>query len=217
MHPDNENLRNRRDRTTLSTRTKETGFSHLDRVCLCGVFADVFSGRIVGGPKSAPLETNLLPLQAPNMAARAASEDPTGPINHSERGSNYVSLKYMDAIIELVGTPSFGSKGDRLDNGLAESQFFLFTTELTKNRHSGRNVLQVDLAKLEWACWLNNKLLRSEHDYQTPAEIEAADSPQTNPVSATARHRKTYKGHPGQFTLLKMPNYRLIEILSRRD
>ena len=95
---------------------------------------DVFSRKIVGWSVSSTLKTDMLPLQALNMAAWIVSDDLTGLVHHSDRGSNYVSLAYTDRIVELGGTPSVGSKGDSYDNALAESQFALFKTELIRKR-----------------------------------------------------------------------------------
>jgi len=124
------------------------------------------------------------------MAAWNVSDDLTGVIHHSDRGSNYVSLAYTDRIVELGGTPSVGSKGDSYDNALAESQVALFKTELIKKRRPWRTVEQVELATLEWVWWFNNQRLHSELDYRTPAEVEAEYYAQNNTVSAPAIHGK---------------------------
>ena len=76
---------------------------------------DVFSRKIVGWSVSSTLKTDMLPLQALNMAAWMVSDDLTGLVHHSDRGSNYVSSTYTDRIVELGGTPSVGSKGDSYD------------------------------------------------------------------------------------------------------
>jgi len=148
----------RRGRTTFTTKPKKTDSYPADKVnrqfvatqpCQLWVadityvatwsgFAyvafvtDVFSRKIVGWSVSSTLKTDMLPLQALNMAAWMVSDDLTGLVHHSDRGSNYVSLTYTDRIIELGGTPSVGSIGDSYDNALAESQFALFKTELIK-------------------------------------------------------------------------------------
>ena len=95
---------------------------------------DLFSRKIVGASVSSTLKTEMLSLQALNMAAWMVSDDLTGLVHHSDRGRNYVSLTYTDRIVELGGTPSVGSKGDSYDNALAESQFALFKTEVIKKQ-----------------------------------------------------------------------------------
>ena len=207
----------RRGRTTFTTKTKTSDSYPLDRVhrqfhadcpnqlwvadityvatwqgfAYVAFVTDVFSRKIVGWSVSSTLKTDMLPLQALNMAAWMVSDDLTGLVHHSDRGFNYVSLAYTDRIVELGGTPSVGSKGDSNDNALAESQFALFKTELIKKRSPWRTVEQVELATLEWVWWFNNQRLHSELDYQTPAEVEAEYYAQRNPVSATAEHGNT--------------------------
>ena len=160
------------------------------QVAYVAFVTDVFSPKIVGWSVSETLKTDMLPLQALDMAAWMVSDDPTGLVQPSDRGSNYVSLTYTDRIVELGGTSSVGSKGDSYDNAMAESHFALFRTELIKKRRPWRTIEQVELATLEWVWWFNNQRLHSELDYQTPAEIEAAYYAQTNPVIATATHGK---------------------------
>lgn len=152
---------------------------------------DVFSRKIVGWSVSSTLKTDMLPLQALNMAAWMVSDDLTGLVHHSDRGSNYVSLAYADRIVELGGTPSVGSKGDSFDNALAESQFALFKTELIKKRRPWRTVEQVELATLEWVWWFNNQRLHSEIGNVPPIEIEQAYYAEKDPVLATVSHGNT--------------------------
>lgn len=92
----------------------------------------------------------MLPLKALNMAAWYVSDDLTGLVHYSDRGSNYVSLTYTDRIVELGGAPSVGSKGESYDNAMAESQFGLFKKKLIRNQRPRRSVETVELATLEW-------------------------------------------------------------------
>jgi putative transposase len=71
-------------------------------------------------------------------------------VHHSDQGSNYVSPNYTDRITELGGTRSVGSKDDKHNNALPESQFALFKTELIKKRRPWKTVEQEKLAALEW-------------------------------------------------------------------
>lgn len=103
-------------------------------------------------------------MQPLYMGVGRVSDDLTGLVRHSDCGSNYVSLTYMDRILELGGTPSVGSKGDSYNKALAESQFAPFKTELIKKRRFWMTVWQVELAPLEWAWRFNNQRLRSEID-----------------------------------------------------
>jgi len=206
----------KRGKTTFTTRTKPAGSYSSDKVnrtfratnpsqlwiadityvarwsrfAYVAFVPDFFSRTIVGWSVSSSLKTDMLPLQALNMAAWNVSDDLTGLIHHSDRGSNYVSLTYTDRILELGGTPSVGSKGDSYDNALAESQFALFETELIKKRRPWRTVGQVEWATLEWMWWFNNQRLHSGLDYRTPAEVEVAVYAEQDPVLATATHGK---------------------------
>ena len=139
---------------------------------------------------SSTLKTEALPLQALDMAVWNVSDDLTGFVHHSDRGSNYVSLTHTDRIVELGGTPSVGSKGESYDNALAESQFALFKTELIKKRRPWRTVEQVELANLEWVRWFNNQRLHSEIDNVPPIEMEQEYYAEKVPVLATAGNGK---------------------------
>jgi len=207
----------RRGKTTFTTRSKTTDTYPTDKVnrqfqadrpnqlwvadityvatwqgfAYVAFVTDVFSRKIVGWSVSSTLKTDMLPLQALNMAAWMVTDDLTALVHHSDRGSSYVSLAYTDRIVELGGTPSVGSKGDSYDNAMAESQFALFKTELIKKRRPWRSVEQVELATLEWVWWFNNQRLHSELDYRTPTEVEAEYYAKKDPVLATAIHGNT--------------------------
>ena len=206
----------KRGKTTFTTKTKTSDSYPLDRVqrqfvgerpnqlwvsdityvatwvgfAYVAFVADVLSRKIVGWSVSSTLKTEDLPLQALDMAVWNVSDDLTGLVHHSDRGSNYESLTYTDRIVELGGTPSVGSKGASCDNALAESQFALFKTELIKKRRPWRTVEQVELATLEWVWWFNNQRLHSEIGNVPPIEIEQAYYAEKDPVLATASHGK---------------------------
>jgi len=135
---------------------------------------DVFSRRIVGWRVASTLKTDVLPLQALDMAAWDAGGDLAGLVHHADHGSNYLAVVYTDRIVELGARPSTGSVGDSYDNALAEAVNGLFKTELIRRRGPWRTVEQVELATLEWVWWWNNQRLHGELDYRTPIEIEQA-------------------------------------------
>jgi len=135
---------------------------------------DVFSRRIVGWRVASTLKTDVLPLQALDMAAWDAGGDLAGLVHHADHGSNYLAGVYTDRIVELGAKPSTGSVGDSYDNALAEAVNGLFKTELIRRRGPWRTVEQVELATLEWVWWWNNARLHGELDYRTPIEIEQA-------------------------------------------
>ena len=94
-------------------------------------------------------------------------------IHHSDRGSQYLSVRYTDRLAELGVTGSVGSRGDSFDNALAETVNGLFKTELIKRRGPWRSVEQVELATLEWVDWWNHRRLHSALSGRSPAEHEA--------------------------------------------
>ena len=141
----------------------------------------------------------MLPLQALIMVAWMVTDDLTGLVHHSDRGSNCGSLAYTDRIVERGRTPSITSKGDSYDIALAEPQFALFKTELVRKRRLCRSVELVELATLEWVWWFKNQHLHSLFDYRTPAEVEAEHYAEKDPARATASHGKTKEQNPGRW------------------
>lgn len=149
--------------------------------------ADVYSRRIVGFNVASTLKTEILPLQALNMAARAAGGDLTGLTHHSDHGSNYMAMVYTDRIVELGAVPSTGTVGDSYDNALAEAVNNLYKTELIRQQGPWRTVEQVELATAGWVSWWNHQRLHGELDMRTPLEVETAyyaDHESASPATA---------------------------------
>lgn len=94
-------------------------------------------------------------------------------IHHSDRGSQYVSLRYSEWLTEVGIEPSVGSVGDSYDNALAETTNGLYKAEVI-HRRSWRNREQVELATLDWVHWFNHKRLLGPIGHIPPAEAEAA-------------------------------------------
>ncbi|TDT28449.1 transposase InsO family protein [Naumannella halotolerans] len=134
---------------------------------------DVFSRRIVGWSVRSTMTTEALPLEALQMATWNRGEL-SGLTHHSDRGSQYVSLRYTDTLAELGIAGSVGSVGDSYDNALAETINGLYKTELIRQRRPWKTVEQVELATLEYVWWFNHRRLHSELSYRTPIEVEAA-------------------------------------------
>jgi transposase InsO family protein len=95
-------------------------------------------------------------------------------VHHSDRGTQYVSIRYTERLAEAGIEPSVGSKGDSYDNALAESVIGLFKTEVIWRRGPWRSVEDVEFATLEWVAWFNTRRLLGPIGYRTPAEHEAA-------------------------------------------
>ena len=118
---------------------------------------DVFSRRIVGWRVSNTLRSDLA-LDALEMAIwTRQAEDLTGLIHHSDRGVQYLSIRYTERLAAEGAVTSVGSKGDSYDNAMAESIIGLYKTELIHNEHYGpwRTVEDVELATLSWVHWWN--------------------------------------------------------------
>ncbi|WP_244927258.1 IS3 family transposase [Microbacterium sediminis] len=135
---------------------------------------DVYSRRIVGWNVAATLRSEILPLQALDMAAWNVGGRLDGLIHHADHGSNYTAMVYTERIVELGAVPSTGTVGDSFDNAMAEAVNNLYKTELIRQRGPWRTVEQVELATLEWVWWWNNSRLHGELDMRTPAEVEEA-------------------------------------------
>jgi len=135
---------------------------------------DVYSRRIVGWNVASMLRSEILPLQALNMAAWAADGKLDELIHHSDHGSNYLAVVYTDRIVELGAKPSTGTVGDSFDNAMAEAVNGLYKTELIRQQGPWRTVEQVELATLEYVWWWNNQRLHGELDMRTPIEVEQA-------------------------------------------
>jgi putative transposase len=96
-----------------------------------------------------------------------------GLVHHSDRGAQYVSIKYTERIVEAGIEPSVGSVGDSYDNTLAETVIGLFKTEVMHRRGPWRNLEAVEFATLEWVDWFNNRRLLEPIGNIPPAEAEA--------------------------------------------
>nr|WP_282007440.1 IS3 family transposase [Escherichia coli] len=131
---------------------------------------DVFAGYIVGWRVSSSMETTFV-LDALEQALWARR--PSGTIHHSDKGSQYVSLAYMERLKEAKLLASTGSTGDSYDNAMAESINGLYKAEVI-HRKSWKNRAEVELATLTWVDWYNNRRLLERLGHTPPAEAEKA-------------------------------------------
>jgi transposase InsO family protein len=93
-------------------------------------------------------------------------------VHHSDRGVQYVSIKYSERLVETGIEPSVGSVGDSYDNALAETVIGLFKTEVIYRRGPWRSFDAVEYATLEWVDWFNNRRLLEPIGNIPPAEAE---------------------------------------------
>jgi putative transposase len=135
---------------------------------------DVCSRFVVGWQASRSLRADLA-LDALEMAlwARRAVAL-TGLIHHSDRGSQYLAIRYTERLAQAGAVASVGSRGDSYDNALAESFNGLYKTELIRHRGPWRGLEDMEYATLEYVDWFNHRRLHGELGMVPPAEFEAA-------------------------------------------
>lgn len=103
---------------------------------------------------------------------RKPSEE-DGLIHHSDRGSQYLSIRYSERLAEAGIEPSVGSKGDSYDNALAETINGLYKAEVIHRRGPWKTKQAVELATLKWVSWFNHHRLMGPLGNVPPAEFEA--------------------------------------------
>jgi putative transposase len=134
---------------------------------------DVFSRYVVGWQISRSLHAQLA-LDALNMAYwRRQGQELTGLIHHSDRGGQYLSIRYTERLAEAGVVPSVGSKGDSYDNALAESFNGLYKAELIWHQGPWAGFEDVERATLEYIDWFNTRRLHGELGMIPPTEFEA--------------------------------------------
>ncbi len=132
---------------------------------------DVFSRRIIGWRVARSMHTDLV-LDALEQALWARSNS-KGVIHHSDRGCQYLSIRYTERLKEAGVEPSVGSVGDSYDNALAESVIGLFKSEVIHYRGPWRQLDDVEYATLDWVDWFNNRRLLEPIGNVPPAEFES--------------------------------------------
>jgi transposase InsO family protein len=133
---------------------------------------DVFARYIVGWRVSRSMQTDFV-LDALEQALYARQPERDALIHHSDRGSQYVSIRYSERLREAGIAPSVGSKGDSYDNALAETINGLYKAEVIHRRGPWKTAEAVELATLEWVAWFNHHRLLEPIGYIPPAEAEA--------------------------------------------
>jgi putative transposase len=151
---------------------------------------DVFSRRIVGWQASRSLKSDLA-LDALEQAIWSRQREGAGLdqlVHHSDRGVQYLSIRYTERLAEDGVVNSVGSRGDSYDNALAESVNGLYKTELVRNKGPWRDLDDLELATLEWVDWFNHRRLFHELGRIPPAEFEALHYRQTVRAKSSGTH-----------------------------
>jgi hypothetical protein len=133
---------------------------------------DVYARRIVGWRVSKSMHTDFV-LDALEQALYARQPDRDQLVHHSDRGSQYVSIRYTERLAEAGIEPSVGSRGDSYDNALAETINGLYKAELIHRRGPWKTREAVEIATLNWVSWFNHHRLMEGLGYIPPAEAEA--------------------------------------------
>jgi putative transposase len=136
---------------------------------------DVFSRRIVGWQLSRSLRTELA-LDALEMGLwirQRDGADLTSLIHHSDRGVQYVAVRYTERLAEAGAVASVGSRGDSYDNAMAEAFNSVFKAELIRKKGPWRGIDDLELAVAEYIDWYNHRRLHGELGLVPPAEHEA--------------------------------------------
>ena len=141
---------------------------------------DAFSRFLVGWQASRSLRTDLA-LDALEMAIWRRQAQLEGLVHHSDRGSQYLAIRYTERLAEAGAVTSVGSRGDSYDNALAETIIGLYKTELIRRRGPWRGIDDVEYATLEWVDWFNHRRLLEPIGHVPPAEFEAAFHRQEDP------------------------------------
>jgi putative transposase len=133
---------------------------------------DAYARHIVGWRVSRSAHAGFV-LDALEQALHDRRPVGGGLVHHSDRGVQYVSIKYTERLAEAGLVPSVGSVGDSYDNALAETINGLYKAEVIHRRGPWRSMEAVEFATLEWVDWFNNRRLLSSIGNIPPAEAEA--------------------------------------------
>jgi len=133
---------------------------------------DVYSRFIVGWRVSRNMKTDFV-LDALEQALYARQPEKSGLIHHSDRGAQYVSIRYSERLMQAGVEPSVGSTGDSYDNALAETINGLYKTELVRKKGPWKTVEALEWETLNWVHWFNQTRLLEPIGHIPPAEFEA--------------------------------------------
>jgi putative transposase len=153
---------------------------------------DVYSRRVVGWQLSRSLRTDLA-LDALEMGIWTRTHvghAVDGLIHHSDRGVQYLAIRYTQRLAEAGAVASVGSRGDSYDNALAEAFNSLFKAELVRHRGPWKNIDDLEIAVAEYIDWFNHRRLHGEIGLIPPAECEDAHyrhNPAPTPVGASVQ------------------------------
>lgn len=155
--------------------------SHLHRDVAGFVYVafviDVFARRIVGWRASTSLRSDLALDALEQAICERQGDFDDRLVHHSDRGVQYVAIRYTDRLQAAGIEPSVGSRGDSYDNALAETVIGLFKTELIHTRGPWRGFDDVEFATLEWVWWYNHQRLFGALGHVPPPSLRNSITP----------------------------------------
>ncbi len=146
---------------------------------------DAFARRIVGWRVSRTAHAGFV-LDALEQALHDRRPAKGGLTHHSDKGSQYVCIRYTERLLEAGIEPSVGSVGDAYENALAESVIGLFKAKVINRRGPWRSLEAVEFATLEWVDWFNHRRLLEPIGNIPPAEAEANHDAATRNLAMAA-------------------------------
>ncbi len=177
-HPDNANPRDLVKRQFTAERPNQLWVADFTFVSTWQGFAyvafivDVYSRFIVGWRVSRHMRTEFV-LDALEQALHVRRPEPHRLVHHSDRGSQYLSIRYSERLGEAGIEPSVGNTGDSYDNALAETINGLYKTELIHKQGPWKSVESLEWETLKWVTWFNYQRLLEPIGNRPPAEFEA--------------------------------------------
>jgi len=149
--------------------------------CYVAFVIDVFSRTIVGWQVATNLRAELA-LDALEMAIWRRGRELTGLIHHSDRGSQYLAIRYTERLDEEGAVTSVGSRGDSYDNAMAESVNSFYKAECVWHEGPWRGRADLELATASWVAWWNDERLHSSLGDIPPTEFEEIYYRQNSPT-----------------------------------
>jgi putative transposase len=134
---------------------------------------DVFARRLVGWKVAHAMRTDLVLDALEQALHQRGMDEATGLIHHSDRGVQYLSMRYTERLVDAGIALSVGSRGDAYDNAVAESVIGLYKTEVIGRRDRWTSLEAVEFATLRWVDWFNHRRLLGSIGFVPPAEHEA--------------------------------------------
>jgi putative transposase len=155
----------------------------------CAFVLDVFSRRVVGWQVSTSLRTDLA-LDALNMGLwtrQHDGHDTAALVHHSDRGVQYLAIRYTERLAQAGAVASVGSKGDSYDNAMAEAFNSLFKAELVRNLGPWTSIDDLEVAVAEYIDWFNFRRLHGQIGLVPPVAYETTHRSTTLPEQTAPR------------------------------